>query len=194
MGTRLIFPIAPFAGQCSLVLCGLLCRLASWQRSPFRRGTKFNAAQPLQSCSPNLQPRSINADQDRLRKIPQMRVRIADGPVACALLIGLTLWGLLMIVPDLYRVVDPLGSVGLAADNDGRIYDVRGPFDRDADSPAWTAGLRVGDRIDLEAMRCLPPSGAACTDLLSVVGGMGGVQLVRPGRVLALRVRPATDG
>src|SRR5204862_480868 len=33
-----------------------------------------------------------------------------------------------------------------------------------------------------------------CSDLLSVVGGMGGVQLVRPGRVLVLTVRPATDG
>lgn len=123
-----------------------------------------------------------------------MRVRITDGRVARALLIGLTLWGLLMIVPDLYRVIDPLASVGLAADNDGRIYDVLGPFDRDTDSPAWTAGLRVGDRIDLEAMRCLPPSRVACSDLLSVVGGMGGVQLVRPGRVLVLTVRPATDG
>jgi hypothetical protein len=35
-----------------------------------------------------------------------MRVRITDGRVARALLIGLTLWGLLMIVPDLYRVID----------------------------------------------------------------------------------------
>src|SRR5437764_155884 len=123
-----------------------------------------------------------------------MRIGMTGGRAARALLIGLTFWGLLMIVPDLYRVVDPLASTGLAADNNGQIYDVRGPFDREADSPAWNAGLRVGDRLDLEAMHCLPPSGAACTDLLSVVGGMGGVQLVRPGRVLALTVRPGGNG
>ena len=29
------------------------------------------------------------------------------------LLIGLTLWGLAMIVPDLLRVAEPLGSFGL---------------------------------------------------------------------------------
>jgi hypothetical protein len=119
---------------------------------------------------------------------------MTSGRSARALLIGLAIWGLLMIVPDLYRVVDPLASAGLAADNDGQIYDVRGPFDREVDSPAWNAGLRIGDRLDLEAMACLPPRGAACTDLLSVLGGMGGVQLVRPGRVLTLMVRPAEGG
>src|SRR4051812_4670891 len=122
----------------------------------------------------------------------RMGVRMTDGRAARALLIALTAWGLLMIVPDLYRVIDPLASVGLAADNDGLIYDIRGPFDRDLDSPAWIAGLRVNDRIDIQAMRCVPPSGQACTDLLAVVGGMGGVQLVRPGRVLMLTVLPRT--
>ena len=41
------------------------------------------------------------------------------------LLIGLTVWALLMIAPDLYRVVDPLGSAGFAADNDGREIEDR---------------------------------------------------------------------
>ena len=53
------------------------------------------------------------------------------------LLIGLTLWGLLMIVPDLLRVAQPLGSLGFFANNDGLIYDPNGPFDDDASSPAW---------------------------------------------------------
>jgi hypothetical protein len=66
------------------------------------------------------------------------------------LLIGLTLWGLLMIVPDLLRVAQPLGSLGFFANNDGLIYDANGPFPDDASSPAWRAGIRDGDRIDLE--------------------------------------------
>ena len=45
------------------------------------------------------------------------------------LLIVLTLWGLFMIVPDVIRVAQPLGSFGFYADNDGLIYDVAGPFD-----------------------------------------------------------------
>jgi len=110
------------------------------------------------------------------------------------LIVGLTAWSLLMIVPDLYRVATPLDSAGFAADNDGRIYDVRGPFPRDTDSPAWNAGLRIGDRLDLRAMRCAPPRGEACSNLLSVLGGMGGTQLVRPGRVLALSILPADGG
>jgi hypothetical protein len=120
-----------------------------------------------------------------------MRDRQTAGLAGRIVLIGLTAWALLMIVPDLYRVVDPLASAGFAADNDGRIYDVRGPFGTDEDSPAWNAGLRVGDRLDLMAMRCVPPRGPACASLLSVIGDMGGAQLVRPGRELVLTIRPA---
>ena len=123
-----------------------------------------------------------------------MRARQPRELAGLILLIVLTAWGVLMIAPDLYRVVDPLASAGFAADNDGRIYDVTGPFARQADSPAWNAGLRVGDRLDLTAMRCLPPRGVACTSLLSVIGGMGGTQLVRPGRVLELSILPAGGG
>jgi hypothetical protein len=99
-----------------------------------------------------------------------------------------------MIVPDLSRVLVPLASAGFAADNDGRVYDVTGPFGRPAESPAWNAGLRVRDQIDLRAMRCAPPRGPACADLIAVLGGMGGPQLVRPGRVLTLMIRPAGGG
>jgi hypothetical protein len=115
-------------------------------------------------------------------------------PVAWRILIiGLTTWSLVMIVPDLYRVVVPLASAGFEADNDGRIYDVRGAFARETDSPAWKAGLRVGDRLDLQAMRC-GPHRMACANLVSVLGGMGGIQLLRAGRVLTLDVEPATGG
>ena len=67
-------------------------------------------------------------------------------------LLLLTVYALAMIVPDLLRVVRPLGSFGLAMDGDGRIYDVRGPFEAEQDLPAWRAGLRAGDRLDLAAM------------------------------------------
>ena len=45
------------------------------------------------------------------------------------LLIVLLAWALVMIVPDVLRVVQPLGSFGFYADNDGMIYDVTGPFE-----------------------------------------------------------------
>ncbi len=71
-------------------------------------------------------------------------------------LLLLTVYALAMIVPDLLRVVRPLGSFGLAMDGDGRVYDVQGPFENEQDSPAWHAGERAGDRLDLTAKRCAP--------------------------------------
>jgi hypothetical protein len=88
------------------------------------------------------------------------------------LLILLAAWGLAMIVPDLVRVVQPLGSLGFFANNDGLVYDVEGPFANEAASPAWRAGLRVGDRIDLERMHCMPGDHARCRDALAVLGGV----------------------
>ena len=70
-----------------------------------------------------------------------------------ALLVALTFWALAMIVPDFYRLYQPLGSFGFYANNDGIITDVQGPFLHETDSPAFQAGLRVGDRLDLEQMR-----------------------------------------
>ena len=81
-------------------------------------------------------------------------------------LLLLTVYALAMIVPDLVRVVRPLGSFGLAMDGDGRIYDVQGPFEAEQDSPAWRAGLREGDRLDLGAMRCTPVDTIVCASLL----------------------------
>ena len=101
------------------------------------------------------------------------------------LLIGLTLWGLLMIVPDLLRVAQPLGSLGFFANNDGLIYDANGPFPDDASSPAWRAGIRDGDRIDLEKMRCTLGEIAKCGSTLAVLGG---VDFMLPGRAVTIEL------
>ena len=110
---------------------------------------------------------------------------------ARVLLCVLTAWALL-VVPDFLRVVRPLGSLGFAANNNGLIYDVQGPFATPAGSPAWQAGLREGARVDLSAMRCIPVESAACRNTLAVLGGMGGIQWVWPGRQVSLRIIPAT--
>ncbi len=99
------------------------------------------------------------------------------------LLIVLTLWGLFMIVPDLLRVAQPLGSFGFLANNDGLIYDVTGPFPDEASSPAWRAGIRIGDRIDLERMRCTFGDLERCGNSLAVLGGL---QFVLPGRAITI--------
>jgi hypothetical protein len=105
-------------------------------------------------------------------------------------LLLLTVYALAMIVPDVFRVVRPLGSFGLAMDGDGRIYDVRGPFDSEHDSPAWRAGLRIGDRLDLAAMSCASVDTSACASLLSQ---WGGVTYVTAGREATLVVASAAE-
>lgn len=112
-----------------------------------------------------------------------------------AVLALLVLYALALIVPDFLRVVRPLGSFGLATNADGLIYDVRGPFDAEEDSPAFRAGLRVGERLDLSAMSCLPVDTARCAANLAL---WGGVTYVLPGREATLTVagesgRPARE-
>ncbi|HSU04879.1 MAG TPA: hypothetical protein VLI93_04845 [Acetobacteraceae bacterium] len=117
--------------------------------------------------------------------------RLADAArsrrfAARLLLILLTCWALLDVAPDLIRLFRPLGSLGFAANNDGLIYDVQGPFAALEDSPAWQAGMRPGDRIDLSAMRCVPVRTRICADTLAVFGGLGGAQRLRNGRTVVL--------
>ncbi len=88
------------------------------------------------------------------------------------LLLVLTVWALAMVVPDLYRLVRPLGSFGFHANNNGLITDVRGPFPDEASSPAFQAGLRPGDRLDLARMRCIPVSTLQCASAMAALGGM----------------------
>jgi len=88
-----------------------------------------------------------------------------------ALLVALTFWALAMIIPDFYRLYQPLGSFGFYANNDGVITDVQGPFLQQTDSPAFQAGLRAGDRLDLDQMRCIPISTFRCASAMAALGG-----------------------
>src|ERR1700680_3516373 len=83
-----------------------------------------------------------------------------------------------MIVPDLWRVVQPLGSFGFDTDNDGLIYDVTGPFPDETASPAWKAGLRKGDRLDLSKLHCIPYDAVTCGNALALLV----LPYVMPGR------------
>jgi hypothetical protein len=87
------------------------------------------------------------------------------------LLVALTFWALAMIVPDFYRLYQPLGSFGFYANNDGIITDIQGPFLEQAASPAFQAGLRVGDRLDLVQMRCIPIRTVRCASAMAALGG-----------------------
>ncbi len=106
------------------------------------------------------------------------------------LLALLTLYALTMIAPDLIRIVRPLGGFGLATNADGLIYDVRAQFEGDEDSPAWRAGLRSGDRLDIAAMRCIPIDTEICATNLAL---WGGYTYVMPGREGTLLLEPTPD-
>jgi hypothetical protein len=107
-----------------------------------------------------------------------------------AVLILLTVYALAMVAPDLLRIVRPLGSFGLATNGDGTIYDVQGPFATEEDSPAWRAGLRAGDRLDLAAMRCVPVNTIVCASMLAQ---WAGVNYVMPGREATLFIAAADE-
>src|SRR3974390_850927 len=87
------------------------------------------------------------------------------------LLVALTFWALAMVVPDFYRLYQPLGSFGFYANNDGIITDIKGPFLDQTASPAFRAGLRVGDRLDLAQMRCIPIRTLRCASAMAALGG-----------------------
>jgi hypothetical protein len=87
------------------------------------------------------------------------------------LLAALTFWALAMVVPDFYRLYQPLSSFGFYANNDGVITDVQGPFPHETESPAFQAGLRVGDRLDLAQMRCIPLDTLRCASAMAALGG-----------------------
>ena len=87
------------------------------------------------------------------------------------LLVALAFWALAMVVPDFYRLYQPLGSFGFYANNDGVITDIQGPFLNQTASPAFRAGLRVGDRLDLAQMRCIPIRTLRCASAMAALGG-----------------------
>lgn len=99
------------------------------------------------------------------------------------LLVLLTLWALAMIVPDFLRLAHPLGSFGLSVNGDGLVVDVQGPFAAEADSPAWRAGLRRGEKLDLAEMRCIPLDTPRCATALAILGQLPLVEAGRRGDV-----------
>ena len=109
-------------------------------------------------------------------------------------LIALAAWASAMIAPDLHRAFNSLASCGLVVGNAGRGVDVAGPFETPANSPAAHAGIAVGDRLDLRAMRCVPVNTVACRSLLSLIGGLGGAQIVLPGSTIDLTIIPSAGG
>ena len=101
------------------------------------------------------------------------------------MIVVLTIWSLVVIVPDVLRPFSPLGSIGMSADNDGRVIAV------DPDGPAARAGIvpfRGGRRGDAIALDETPRD-----DLIEIFGGLGGMQYLTVGRNVTLDVRHA-DG
>jgi len=105
-------------------------------------------------------------------------------------LVLLTFYALAMIAPDLLRIARPLASFGLTSNADGLIYDVQSPFAAEEDSPAWRAGVRRGDRLDLRAMRCVPVDTSLCASVLAL---WGGVNYVTPGSQATLILAATSD-
>jgi hypothetical protein len=105
-------------------------------------------------------------------------------------IILLTVWGLAVIIPDCTRPFEPLGSIGMTADNNGRIISVDpgGPADRDGVIPAH--GGKAGDYIDLQTsdVRNVPEKRALKDGLIEVFGGLGGMQYLRIGEPVELRL------
>jgi hypothetical protein len=95
-----------------------------------------------------------------------------------AVIVVLTVWALWMIVPDISRPFAALGSIGLSADNNGRIVAV------DPDGPAARQKIvpfhnhQPGDAIDLKA--------TPRDDLIEVFGGLGGMQYLQIGQSVTL--------
>lgn len=93
------------------------------------------------------------------------------------LLVALMTWALGMILPDFKRLIEPLASFGFRIDNDGLVTDVW------AASPAFQAGLRSGDQLDLGQMRCRPLNTLMCSSAMAALGGMA---LVNEGQEASL--------
>src|SRR5260370_9549056 len=102
----------------------------------------------------------------------------------------LTVWALAMVVPDLYRLVRPLGSFGLYVNGDALITDVKGPFPDQAARPGWQAGVRRGDRLDVAQMRCMRVDTLRCASALATLGAL---QLVGDGRRADLAIAATAD-
>ena len=113
------------------------------------------------------------------------------GAVGRLVLILVTSWTMAMVAPALYRVFVPLASFGLSVDNDGVVTDVHAPFTAGETSPAAAAGIVEGERVDLQAMRCIPIDSERCDDTLALFGGLAGLHYFLPGSRLDVDLLPA---
>src|ERR1700687_2178953 len=105
------------------------------------------------------------------------------------LLITALAWAWVVVVPDVYRLYAPLGTLGFSADNNGQIYEVYDEPATIADLPgAPRRGLKEGDAIRLKPGPCWHPTSEDCRNLLAVFGGMGGLAYVREGTSVVLPV------
>jgi hypothetical protein len=91
------------------------------------------------------------------------------------LILGLVIWSVGLIVPELARVPNNYGTLGFEANNDGVIIAVDGPPATDPN-----VHLKRGDCIDLHR--------TALPDRLAVFGSMGGMTYVRPDLQVTLYV------
>lgn len=115
---------------------------------------------------------------------------------ARGLLILLTAWASVLIGPDLYRVVQPLGSLGLSVDNDGLIYATEPGVLRagrpDDQLPALhgclAQELSACQHVDLQAANCRTGIGD-CRNILALLGGMGGMQYIETGETVTVHIR-----
>src|SRR5882672_4091248 len=79
------------------------------------------------------------------------------------LLIAALIWALVVVVPDIYRLYSPLGTLGFSADNNGLIYEVYDKPATTVDFPgAPGRGLTVGDTIQLKPGPCWHPTSEDC--------------------------------
>src|SRR6516162_3983864 len=88
------------------------------------------------------------------------------------LLVALTFWALAMVVPDFYRMYQPLGSFGFYANNDGLITDVQGPFAEQSASPRHFGPVYVSAISSILRRCAVFPSGTlGCASAMAALGG-----------------------
>lgn len=97
------------------------------------------------------------------------------------LIVALTIWSLWLIVPDVSRPFAALGSIGMSADNDGRVIAVEPGGAAARANVIPFHNHRAGDTIDLRA--------TSRDDLVEVFGGLGGMQYLRIGQTVVLNLR-----